>query len=79
MQSLTINLEPWQYQWLMNQSKKQSKDFSLLLRDLLTEIIKHYSEPIEQDPLWDIIGIAEGPDDGITSENLDPYLYQVRV
>ena len=38
--------------------------------------IKDQCYPGEDDPLWGIVGIAEGPDDGITSENLDQLLYR---
>jgi hypothetical protein len=50
---------------------------SALLRQLLTEAIeRRQAEGWEDDPLWGIVGIAEGPDDGITSENLDQLLYR---
>lgn len=76
MKRTQILLEDWQHEWLTEEAKCQDLSMSALLRQLLTEAIeRHQAEGWEDDPLWGIIGIAEGPDDGITSENLDQILY----
>lgn len=77
MKRVQVILEEWQHQWLTDESKRESISISALLRQLLTESIeRRQSESWENDPLWEVIGLAEGPDDGITSENLDQFLYQ---
>lgn len=77
MKRVQVILEEWQHQWLAEEAGRQSVSMSALLRQLLTEAIeRRQSEGWEDDPLWGVIGIAEGPDDGITSENLDQFLYR---
>jgi len=77
MKRVQLILEEWQHQWLFEESRRQTTSMSALLRQLLTEAIeRRQAEAWEDDPLWGIIGLAEGPDDGITSENLDEFLYR---
>jgi hypothetical protein len=77
MKRTQILLEEWQHQWLTEEAERQDLSMSGLLRQLLTEAIeRRQTEGWEDDPLWGIIGIAEGPDDGITSERLDQVLYR---
>ena len=77
MKRTQIILEEWQHQWLIEEAKRQNLSMSALVRQLLTEAVwRRQAEGWEDDPLWGIIGIAEGPDDGITSENLDQVLYR---
>ncbi len=72
-----IILEEWQHEWLSEQARQQSISISALVRQLLTEAIerKQFGN-LEDDPLWGVIGIGAGPDDGVTSEDLDTYLYR---
>ncbi len=77
MKRTQILLEDWQHQWLTEEAERQDLSMSGLLRQLLTEAIeRRQTEGWEDDPLWGIIGIAEGPNDGITSERLDQALYR---
>ncbi|MFQ5610627.1 MAG: hypothetical protein ACE5H9_00690 [Anaerolineae bacterium] len=77
MKRTQVILEDWQHQWLAEEAGRQSTSLSALLRQLLTEAIERRQvEGWEDDPLWGIIGLAEGPDDGITSENLDEIVYR---
>lgn len=77
MKRVQLILEEWQHQWLADEAAKQSTTMSALLRQLLTEAVeRRRAESWEDDPLWGAIGMAEGPDDGVTSENLDEYLYR---
>jgi hypothetical protein len=77
MKRVQVILEEWQHQWLNKEAKQASISMSALLRQLLTEAIeRRRSEGWTDDPLWGIIGIGEGPADGITSENLDQFLYR---
>ncbi len=77
MKRVQLILEAWQHQWLAEESERQDTSMSALLRQLLTEAIeRRRTESWADDPLWGVIGIGEGPDDGITSENLDKFLYR---
>jgi hypothetical protein len=77
MKRVQLILEEWQHEWLGEEAIRIGTSMSALLRDLLTEAIeRRQMEGLSTDPIWDIIGIAEGPEDGITSENLDEFLYR---
>ena len=77
MKRVQIILEEWQHQWLKKEAESQSISLSALLRHLLTEAIeRRQTQGWGDDPLWGIIGLGEGPADGITSENLDQFLYR---
>jgi hypothetical protein len=76
MKRTQLILEDWQHEWLTEEATRQALSMSALLRQLLTEAIeRRQAEGWEDDPLWGVVGIVEGPDDGITSENLDKFLY----
>jgi hypothetical protein len=76
MKRVQLILEEWQHQWLAEEAERQSTSMSALLRQLLTEAIeRRQTQGWEDDPLWGIVGLAEGPADGITSENLDKFIY----
>ena len=76
MKRVQVILEEWQHHWLAEEAGRQSVSMSALLRQLLTQAIeRRQAGGLEDDPLWGAIGLGEGPDDGITSENLDQFLY----
>jgi len=77
MKRVQIILEEWQHEWLLGESQRQSMTMSALLRELITAAIEQrQAATLADDPLWGIIGIGAGPGDGITSENLDAFLYR---
>lgn len=77
MKRVQLILEEWQHDWLAAEAEKSETSMSALLRDLLNEAIeRRQAATIADDPIWGIIGIGEGPDDGITSANLDEFLYR---
>ncbi len=77
MKRVQVILEEWQHQWLTEEAERQSVSMSALLRQLLTQAIeRRQAGGLADDPLWGAIGLGEGPDDGITSENLDRFLYR---
>ncbi|GAB4395697.1 MAG: hypothetical protein Fur0044_54410 [Anaerolineae bacterium] len=77
MKRAQIILEEWQHEWLAQEAERQALSMSALLRQLLTEAIeRRQAQGWADDPLWGIIGLGEGPHDGITSENLDKFLYR---
>ncbi len=78
MKRVQMILEDWQHEWLGQEAQRQSVSMSALLRDLLTEAVERRQlQDADDDPLWGVIGMAAGPDDGITSENLDEFIYQI--
>ena len=77
MKRVQVILEEWQHEWLAEEAERQSVSMSALLRQLLTQAIeRRQAGGLEDDPLWGAIGLGEGPDDGVTSENLDQFLYR---
>ncbi len=77
MKRAQLILEDWQHEWLSAEAAKQNISMSALLRKLITRAIETSQiESVEDDPVWGIIGMAAGPEDGVTSENLDEFLYQ---
>lgn len=77
MKRAQVILEEWQHQWLAEEAERQSISMSALLRQMLTEAIeRRQAQGWADDPLWGIVGLGEGPNDGITSENLDQFLYR---
>ncbi|HHB91428.1 MAG TPA: hypothetical protein ENK60_08995 [Anaerolineae bacterium] len=78
MKRVQMILEDWQHEWLAEEAKREGVSMSALLRELLSQAIEaRQTQTLNDDPLWGIIGMAEGPDDGITSENLDQAIYTI--
>lgn len=76
MKRVQLILEEWQQSWLAEEAKRQSVSMSALLRQMMTEAIElRQAESLADDPLWGAIGLGIGPRDGVTSENLDTFLY----
>ncbi len=79
MHRLQISLTETQYEFLKSEAFVSSKSMAGVLRDLLDEIIAARQQSIlKDDPIWDVIGIAQeidGPTD--VSANVDKYLYGV--
>lgn len=77
MKRVQMILEEWQHEWLSEEAQRQTTTMSALLRELITTSIEQrQAATLADDPLWGIIGIGAGPEDGITSENLDTFLYR---
>ena len=76
MKRVQLILEEWQHEWLAVEAQRTATSMSALLRQLLTEAIEHRQmDEMADDSLWGIIGMASGPNDDVTSENLDEFLY----
>jgi hypothetical protein len=77
MKRIQTIVEEWHYQWLYKEAERQQISMASLLRQLLTEAIEHHqAAQTLSDPIFGIIGLGAGPVDGISSENLDDYLYR---
>ena len=76
MKRVQMILEDWQHEWLGDEAKRQGVSMSALLRELLSQAIEaRQTQSLDEDPLWGIIGMAEGSKDGVFSENIDTVLY----
>lgn len=77
MHRLQVSLTEKQYEFLKSEAFVSDKSMAAILRDLLDEIIHiRRQEVLNNDPIWDMIGVAqeiEGPTD--VSRNVDRYLY----
>ncbi len=65
-----ILLEEHQYLFLQSHAQRHGKSLSALLREMVDERIRAQA----LDPLWDIVGMAEGEPKPIAREH-DRYLY----
>ena len=72
-----ISLEDWQYQLLLDLSRRRKKSLSALIREMIAE--KFASKPAEpgSDPLFAIVGIG-GSGHKKTAREHDSVLYGVK-
>lgn len=69
-----LSLADWQYQELLEISKKTKKSMSAIIRDLLSEKLLVKPAKKENDPLSDIIGAGSGDGSPVARKH-DSYLY----
>lgn len=69
-----ISLDDWQYQLLLELSRKSKKSLSALIRDLITDRFAAKPEDISRDPVFDIVGIGKSGHKK-TARNHDTVLY----
>ena len=69
-----ISLDDWQYQILLEISRKTKKSISAIIRDLLSEKLLVQTADKERDPLTEIIGIGRGDGSPVARKH-DKYLY----
>ncbi len=69
-----ISLYDWQYQMLLEMSKKTKKSISAIIRELLFEKFSILAAHREKDPLSELIGIGIGDGSPAAREH-DRYLY----
>ncbi len=72
-----ISLEEWQYQALLEISKKEKKSLSQIIREFLSEKISKHTTKIEEDPVLGIIGIGSGDGSPVAQQH-DRFLYAKR-
>jgi hypothetical protein len=81
MYRLQISITNEQYEFLQSEAFVNGKSMASVLRDLLDQAIQaQQKETLENDPIWDVIGVAQeisGPTD--VSRNVDKYLYGKRL
>jgi len=69
-----ISLDDWQYQLLLEISRKSKKSLSALIRDLITDRFAATPEEIRHDPVFEIVGIGKSGHKK-TARNHDAVLY----
>jgi len=69
-----ISLEDWQYNMLLEMSRKTKKSLSSIIRDLLAEKFSKLPSDKKQDPLFELVGIGSGDGSPVAREH-DRYLY----
>jgi hypothetical protein len=69
-----ISLEDWQYNMLIEMSRKTKKSLSSIIRDLLAEKFSKLPSDKKQDPLFELVGIGSGDGSPVAREH-DRYLY----
>lgn len=69
-----ISLEDWQYQALLELSKKTRKSLSSIIRELLSEKLLKQEVDKKADSLSGIIGISKGDGSPVARKH-DRYLY----
>jgi hypothetical protein len=72
-----ISLEDWQYQILLEVSKRTKKSLSAIIRDLVSEKFSRQSVKIKGDPIWGIVGMGAGDGSSVAREH-DKFLYGKR-
>jgi len=69
-----ILLEEKQYRFLSDEAGRRGISISALLRKLIDDHIRsHRNPPLDQDVLWDMVGIARGGVEDVSEEH-DRYL-----
>ena len=69
-----ISLESWQYEVLLEQSRKTKKSLACIVRELIAEKFGGDKWDREKDPIMGIIGIGSG-DGAPIARNHDAFLY----
>ena len=72
MHRTQIQLEESQYRFLRAQTGKTGKSLSAQIRELIEQRMQ--ARPDADDPLWGMVGMAEGDDAPVAREH-DKYLY----
>jgi hypothetical protein len=72
-----VSLENWQYQALLETSRKTKKSLSSIIRELVTEKFSKQASGAKSDPIMKIIGIGAGDGSSVAREH-DKYLYGKR-
>ena len=69
-----ISLEQWQYQRLLELSRKKKKSLSAVVRELISEKFATETPVRGKDPLFGVIGLGAGDGSAVASDH-DRYLY----
>lgn len=74
MHRTQLYLDETRYQFLVGWAKRRGQSVAQAVRDLIDERMRSTGRSKKTDPLWKIVGIAEG-DGSPVAENDEEYLY----
>jgi hypothetical protein len=78
MHRLQISLPEWQYHFLREQASRTGQSIAGLIRNLIEQEAQAVQRPVEEDPIWEVVGIGQGGPPYNVSERVDEFLYGVQ-
>jgi len=75
MHRLQISLPEWQYRFLREQASHTGQSIAGFIRKLIEQEAQTVQRPVEEDPIWEVIGIGRGGPPYNVSERVDEFLY----
>jgi hypothetical protein len=78
MHHLQISLPEWQYRFLQEQASRTGQSIAALIRELIEQEAQAVQRPVEEDPIWEVVGIGRGGPPYDVSERVDEFLYGVQ-
>jgi len=78
MHRLQISLPEWQYRFLRERVSRTGQSIAGLIRNLIEQKAQAAQRPVEEDPIWKVVGIGQGGPPYDVSERVDEFLYECR-
>ena len=83
MHRLQISLTEWQYHFVREQASRTGQSMAGFIRKLIEQEAETVQRPVEEDPIWEVVGIGRGgPPYDVSeydvSERVDEFLYGVQ-
>jgi len=78
MHRLQISLPEWQYHFLREQASRTGQSMAGFIRKLIEQEAQAVQRPVEEDPIWEVVGIGQGGPPYDVSERVDEFLYSVQ-
>ncbi len=78
MHRLQISLPEWQYRFLREQASRTDQSIDGFIRKLIEQEAQTVQRPVEEDPIWEVVGIGRGGPPYDVSERVDEFLYSVQ-
>ena len=78
MHRLQISLPEWQYRFLREQASHTGQSIAGFIRKLIEQEAQAAQRPVEEDPIWEIVGIGQGGPPYDVSERVDEFLEERR-
>ena len=70
-----IYLEPNQYQQLRKISRSSDKPIAALIRQAVTDYLDKKQQPLEDDPIWSIVGLIDSTEPYGSANETSPDLH----
>jgi len=74
MHRLQISIPNWQYQLLRQRARQTGQSIAGVIRELLEREAQALQD-ISSDPIWQMVGIAQGSPPKDASERVDEWVY----